>query len=429
MDIQILAVLQEGRARLCCVHTMHDIPFNPGRRRLLSSLLVGAGSALSLPRLPAADLPPLQSQGKLQEGLDGAWGRLRYYHFYLEAPEHLIRHFPPPGTQTRWSVPVAEAQALQAVFLEAGLDETARASLANPRHQFVTAGLHTLFPEPRLLTELLPAQRAHIYSYLARHSGNPYMANPVLFPAGDVDEWAQDTGLSSHLLSLIKKMSYPYGSILAFSDIPLLLSVCSSESEARNLVKRLTRSRTMIARIEVTDQTDATTLINYWSTGLGLRRNDIEPLILAAIRTRDVHMLDILHLLPPLPRKLLYTYPDLGLAVEGRFPDCHWTSLNFFNYSPESIYLDDALATSAILERFDRIDPPFQFGDILIFLSAEETAYHSCTYIAADLVFSKNGRNPLIPWTLCRLDELTDIYPATHGQAIRIQGFRTRARS
>jgi hypothetical protein len=407
--------------------TVHT--FNSGRRRLITALFGGTGSLLSAASKSDSSTPLLQSQGKLQESIDGPWGRLRYYHFYLEAPDHLIRHFPPPGTQTRWTVPVDKTGSLETVWHAAGLGEDIRKYLTNPRNIVVTDGLHTIFPEPQLLLAIQPEQRAQIYRYLARYSGNPYMANPVLFPAGNVDEWAQDTGLGSTLIDLIKKLSYPYGSILAFSDIPLLLSQCTRESEARNVVKRLTRSRTVIARIEVNDHTDQAALLDYWSTGLGLRRNDIEPLILSAIRTRDVQMLDILHLLPPLPRKLLYTYPDLGLAVEGRFPDCHWTSLNFFNYSAESIYLDDELATSAILERFERVLPPYQFGDILIFLSSDDTAHHSCTYIAADLVFSKNGRNPLIPWTLSRLEELTDTYPEAHGKSLRIQGFRARAPS
>lgn len=396
-------------------------PSLPGttRRGFLSLLPAAASASTSLP----------QSQGSLQEAVDGAWGRVRYYHFYLEAPEHLIRHFPPPGTRTRWTVPEGQGPALEAVLADAGLDESARAGLTGSGRLVKTSGLHSFFPEARHLLDLSPAQRARIYDHLARFPHNSYMANPILFPAGSVDEWARDTGLAGSTLDLMRRLSYPRGGILAFADVPLLLSQCSSESQARHLVKKLTRSRTVIARIEVGEDTDPAALIRYWSTGLELRRNDIEPLILSAIRTRDVRMLDILHLLPPLPRKLLYTYPDLGLAVEGRFPDCHWTSLNFFNYSPESIYLDDALATSAILERFDRVDPPFQFGDVLIYLSGDDVAHHSCTYIAADLVFSKNGRNPLVPWTLSRLADLADTYPSANGAPLRIQAFRARRAS
>ena len=406
--------------------TMSANPFHFGRRRLFSALFGGANTALAATTFSAAETATHQSQGSLQEAVEGPWGHLRYYHFYLEAPEHLVQHFPPPGTQTRWTVPVEDVDKLKSVLMEAGLDASVQASLTSPRNQFIANGQHTVFPETRILMNLLPEQRAKIYSFLALYSSNSYMGNPVLFPAGTVDEWAQDTGLDPTLIDTMKRLSYPYGKILAFADIPLVLSLCDRESDVRRLTKKLTRSRTVIARIEVTETTDPTALINYWSTGLGLRRNDIEPLILSAIRTREVKMLDILHLLPPLPRKLLYTYPDLGLAVEGRFPDCHWTSLNFFNYSAESIYLDDALATSAILDRFDRVDAPYHFGDILIFLADDGTAHHSCTYIAADLVYSKNGRNPLIPWTLTRLDELAETYPAAQGHSLKIQAFRPR---
>ena len=146
----------------------------------------------------------------------------------------------------------------------------------------------------------------------------------------------------------------------------------------------------------------------------------------AVVKTEGVDELDVLHLLPPLPRKLLYTYPDIDLAMDGRFPDCHWTSLNFFNYTAQSFFLNEKLATTAILERFDKVEPPYHFGDILMFMTENKEAVHSCTYIAADLVFTKNGRNIVIPWTLAHLKDIENLYAEADGRPMRITAYRAR---
>ena len=89
--------------------------------------------------------------------------------------------------------------------------------------------------------------------------------------------------------------------------------------------------------------------------------------------------------------------------AQGTLPDCHWTTLNFFNYAPQHYYLDTRNATNALLENFEKVDPPYRFGDVLMFMDTDGFARHSCNYLAADIVFTKNGRNPAIPWTLMEL--------------------------
>ena len=143
------------------------------------------------------------------------------------------------------------------------------------------------------------------------------------------------------------------------------------------------------------------------------------------IDTEGTNMIDLVHLLPALPRKLLNTYPDPGAARDGILPDCHWTSLNFFNYNEHPYLLDPRLATTAVLERFNAVAPPYKFGDILFFLDIDHgDAFHSCIYIADDIVFTKNGRNPLSPWVLMKVDQVRRIY--LHDANGRVQGYRTK---
>jgi hypothetical protein len=114
------------------------------------------------------------------------------------------------------------------------------------------------------------------------------------------------------------------------------------------------------------------------------------------------------------------------MAVDGVLPDCHWTALNFFNYNPEPIYLDEFFAASRLLAAFEPVEPPYRFGDAMVFLTEEMNAHHSCIYIAADLVYTKNGRSLYAPWTILHLKDVQSTYPDFEGKPLRIQGYRRK---
>jgi hypothetical protein len=106
-------------------------------------------------------------------------------------------------------------------------------------------------------------------------------------------------------------------------------------------------------------------------------------------------------------------------------PDCHWTSLNYLNYEPHGYLLDSRLATSKVLEDYQAVPPPYNYGDVLFILDdATGDAFHSCVFLAEDLVFTKNGRNQMAPWIISTLDDISRIYLSSrHGH---IQGYRRR---
>lgn len=116
----------------------------------------------------------------------------------------------------------------------------------------------------------------------------------------------------------------------------------------------------------------------------------------------------------------------MELAIMGRMPDCHWTSLNFFNHYARQYFLDTRLAADHVLNSYDRVAPPYEFGDVLMFLDAHGQAIHSCVYLADDIVYTKNGENLVSPWLLMKLDDVKSIYfPVNEGS---VQGFRIKAR-
>ena len=121
--------------------------------------------------------------------------------------------------------------------------------------------------------------------------------------------------------------------------------------------------------------------------------------------------MDLLHLLPSSVRRILYTFPDPTASRSGYLPDCHWSSLNFFNTQPLDRLADPVQATAYTLEKFTPVEPPYELGDVLFFTDKKTgDAYHSCAYLADDVVFTKNGRSPLQPWVLMRLESVKELY-------------------
>jgi hypothetical protein len=410
-------------------------PRSFSRRKLLSAtgaLAVGSmgGRGLraqdSVAASVAAASSELQTIGVLYDAATGPWGVLQYYYFYLEAPQHLIDAFPLPNPRTRWAVPVSEEKAFRTLLDDIFMSDEARVALADIANIGVADGLYAVFPPDFVITSLDPGARARLYLYLAQFESNPEIKDPIRIFSGSVDEWASGTEMRPELISLMKELSFVRHGLLNFADVSFLISQAVSQAEARLLQRYTSRVRTMVVRFDLKNLGDIEPLVEYWTTGLGLRRKQIEPLIQAGVITPGVSGLDLVHVLPPLARKLLYTYPDLSMAVEGKLPDCHWTSLNFFNYNPETLYLEELFAASGLLSDFDMVDEPYKFGDLLVFVTPEMNAFHSAVYIAADIVYTKNGRSLFAPWIVLHLRDVKRLYCEADGEALRIQGFRKK---
>lgn len=361
--------------------------------------------------------------GKIYHCKPGPWGDLEYYYIYLEAPERLVNHFDMPHSVSKWVFPGGTETELRALFQRAGLPSALQDYLLDPKHVVHEENLFTVFPPLPDLIAMTPEQRTVIYRELAKTELNEFHANPVFITSGFPDQWLAQSRLRTDLREVIKKMTYMRGQVLCFSDISAVLGMAQSDAEAHDLFKTMTRTRSLVLRLAVTKGADYKDIVRYWS---GTNRNkDIEPAILSAAETDNIDRLDCIHLLPSLPRRCLYGFPPAELAITGRMPDCHWTSLNFFNYTPRNYFLDTRLASLHVLENYNKTEPPYAFGDVLMFMTPEGNALHSCVYIADDIVYTKNGENMAIPWLLMKVGDVKRIY--SHEGQTSIQGYRLKS--
>ncbi|MEQ1850792.1 MAG: hypothetical protein ABMA01_04280 [Chthoniobacteraceae bacterium] len=351
----------------------------------------------------------------------GPWGTVEWHYIYLETPDWIVAEFPKPSTQPTWSFPDSSPEKVRAVFNNAGIAQgkvddwfaDKRAILKGPESI-------TLFPKVDDVERLSPSAREIVYAELAKSPRNEFHAEPFFILDRSIDEWLGIRKVRPEIRDVFERLIYKRGDVLAFSDFPVLMSYAKDAAESDDLMKLCTRIRAIMAYLRAETTTDLVAIEKYWSAGF--RRKDVLPMLESVSQLPGGGRLGFAHLLPAQPRKLLYTYPTFDLATAGKLPDCHWTTLNFFNYRTENTFLDTRLATSRVLQGYKKVEPPYAFGDALFFLGKDGDALHSCTYLCDDLVYTKNGGAMNAPWVISRIGTVQRLYGPSG--VTSVQGYR-----
>jgi hypothetical protein len=126
-----------------------------------------------------------------------------------------------------------------------------------------------------------------------------------------------------------------------------------------------------------------------------------------------VAALSVSYLLPTFARVRLYTYPYTWNDPSASRQDCFFTSMNFFNTSPDTNFFDRAYTARVIESEYERVEQAPTFGDVVALCSASGEMFHSCVYIAADFVFTKNGVDLEQPWVLMKMADMLMLYYPT----------------
>lgn len=398
-------------------HSLHLVLHSPISTVQLRVGLLSLGLGLACPSLPAqtpSSDAPAPSSSNLEKST-GPWGTLTKIPIFLDAPDSIIDTYPLPSSATRWSLPVSDTPNLPTILASLGLPNRLVDLLNQPTLQVRDSNWLHLFPPAEEVAILDPEVRSRLYLHLGNFEVNEFHRDPVYILTPTVEEWYRSSDLNPNLIAAIAKLAYRRGNVWAFSDLPYLINLTASEPEARRLFQSFTRTRSYLVKLVVSTDTDTESVRNYWSIGgKSFRLKALGPLLNSIKETRQTVELDISHIIPALPRKLIYNYQSPSFATKGIFPDCHWTSLNFFNYEPHEYLLDSRLATSKVIDDYLPVSPPYAYGDILFFLREDDgNAFHSCLFLADDLVFTKNGRNQLIPWIISTLKDVSSIYLAS----------------
>ena len=355
------------------------------------------------------------------ETKSGPWGDLQVRAVYLEPPDNILAVVSKPSSVTRWTFEQTTEKGVRAIMAKSGLPATLIDRLMGPT-QVVTNGNNlVVLPKVEDLVEIGEAPRSALYAELAKFSANEYHRDPVFIHGGDIDDWLSETEITKPQQELIRKLLWRRGSAVVFSDIQALLTLTKSQEEVTTVFRTITRIRSLLIELKLPLKVGRAGFIEYWSAG-SLNAERV-PFLSAITRRRAPQMVDITQFLPTLARRRVYTFPTAAMGLKGRLPDCHWTSLNFFEEDANDNYLDSAMASQHLLTAYEAIDPPYKFGDVLCFLDNGE-GLHTCVQVADDIVLTKNGESILAPWTLMSLKDVDDIY--RRSPDTRIQGYRLK---
>ncbi|MDF1823682.1 MAG: hypothetical protein P1U68_03510 [Verrucomicrobiales bacterium] len=365
------------------------------------------------PLNPEEPHEPLK-QKRLYQVAEGPWGDLEYYVVHLQAPLSWMEFIPIPSERTIWNFASSDPAEIIKLVNATGIGEF------KGRHWSVMGEFHAVpgepglgfIPDDDLILRISPIQRTALAKVLRANDLNRTYQEPVVIESGDALSWYQEAGLDSALAQKIASLCYRRGHTLVLSDAPYIVSTLATIEEQRAFIRATTRTRSLVLRLNIGNGDAYKEVADYWTSGH--KQKAVMPILESIAETPGVERLDIAHLLPPTPRKLLYTYPDLRSFLTIGERDCHWTSFNFFKSEPDAVLSERVMAEWLHLN-YEPVKGDLHYGDLLMLRNAETgEPIHSATFIAGDIVFTKNGRERLSPWILMRYTDMERRYKQDH---------------
>ncbi len=368
---------------------------------------------LGLPAEGQESVPKRKRHGVAHQIPQGPWGNLEYYLTYLRAPVRYTNLSKIPSSQTIWVFPDRGFQEARSLLLDAGVAEENLKWIDSTIS--VTAERTTyLYPPAPVIRNLSPGERLAITRLLGQWDENRSHALPIVIPENDLKAWFRRGGASENTAAHAASVCFPFEGVHLFTDPSYVVHHCTSIEEEQGFVRSLTMTSAILLRLRLDENSDAAALADYWSSGH--KHREITPILQAAIENREVEYLDVTHLLPPLPRKLLNTFPALEMGEEGSYPDSFWTALNFFSVEPNNWSLSHGFAAGLLETNYDSVQGPARFGDIVVlYRKKDNRVVHMAVYIAGDICFTKTGSGLRHPWILKRLGEWKEVN-SMHGE-------------
>jgi hypothetical protein len=269
-----------------------------------------------------------------------------------------------------------------------------------------------LMPAGDFLLSLNLETRRKLYLALAGQGVNLYLDYPYIFPSDTAEAIYTDTRLNPDDVALLKRLMYPNGDAQQLADYQFLLNQIPTADRRVALTRALSRQSAVLARLVVKPDTDIDKVASYWGNMPNVRITDVRPLLESLKQLPEGGSISLLYLLPKFARDRLYTFPLPPQAGEPTM-DCHWSTFNFSNETPDNRFNDPAYAVQYIQKNFYPIAAPSQYGDVLLLMNDKKEIKHSAVFLADDLVFTKNGNNYRQPWMLMRISDLLATYPNT----------------
>ena len=398
-------------------HTGNVFRFNLTGLIIFSLALLAGSSAITyklvaISRPKLADTFAMDTSDTTRSVHAGPWGELLMRDISLERPaEYLTEEVAKPQPQV-WQFNGLKPAAVKALLVKNGLSDAQASAALVPAACRETAAGTQLTPSADFLFSLTPANRQKLYPALAGFGLNLYLDYPYIFPAETIESIYEDARLHPDDVALLKRLVYPNGTAQQLADYQFLLNQIPTAERRVMLTRALSRQSAVLARLVVKPDTDIDKIAAYWSNVPNVHFTDLRPLLESLKQLPEGGNISLLYLLPKFARDRLYTFPQPPQPGEPTM-DCHWTTFNFSSETPDNRFNDPAFAVAYLQKNYYQIAAPSIYGDVLLLMNDKNEIKHSATYLADDLVFTKNGNNYRQPWMLMRISDLLATYPNT----------------
>ena len=263
------------------------------------------------------------------------------------------------------------------------------------------------------------ATHGRIAERLALDWRNRGYFKPFVQPEEDFGSWLENSGLSPVGKEALEAAVYHRDGMVCISDFAEIFSLLSDRKERDVFAGMLGSHPSLRVRLKLTSESDIENLSNYW--GVGGRQAQVAALLKGLQPLDESTLLEIVQLLPPMPRAKVNTYPR-----PGSMHNCAWSVLNFFADAPKGDYgAFDEL--SLFLDReFVEIPQPELLGDVVVFLDGDNQPTHTAVHVAGGVMFTKNGIGSEVPWNLVELGEVARMYGGS-SSAPKIRVYRAKS--
>lgn len=393
----------------------------PHFRRLCCHLI----NAASLFVLHGPISPPAAAQEVIpaeKTVTTGPWGSLEYYPIRLEPPTSQLWSslF---NERTVWNFGVLTETGALAELRGIGFsDEILTTLRTEGAWQRAKTGLEVAVPDS-VVESITSENRLALAEWL--HENNYDFFNRIIvnIEGGDFSAFTPDK-VRPEILELVKSYSFERNGVLSFMDLPYVIrKIGEGKEERETFIRTIFSTRSLVVRLIIDETTDLAAIVDYWAQGG--RASRVESMVKGVQATMGVDKIDIVHLLPPLPRRYLYAFSRLSDTGAHNTPDCFWASVHFFKRNPSPRVLDSLSLEHYLAHDFTEVPDgeELRFGDIVCLLRPDSDSFlHSYVHIADDIVFTKNGASYVHPFILTLKSDMMSRY--LHEGEFKIRVYR-----
>ncbi len=361
-----------------------------------------------LPRLPS---------GRVESLPAGPWGRLVSHEVTLFPPNHLLQSLDAPARDPVWTFyGTSKAAALRAVA-EAEMPAREKAALQAvfARAEPDSRGLLTVRPSRALALATPASVREKLFPKLVHGASAADYAQDIVFPTRlPPEQWFGSDLMSEQARQLAISLSYRNGSLTLLSDFGAFYHGIAAGGDRIAALRGLMRTPALVLLLERPTVEEAASLADYWRLD---QQKSVRGLLESFAASATMDHLDIIHLLPPLAREFMNVYARTPYGAPSA--SCYWTALNFHELQPDSRLLvtpqerfeQMPLVWEKLRRAYRRVEQAEQIGDLIAYRDKSNgDLRHVCSFVAAGVVFSKNGFGSVSPWCLMRLDDVDALY-------------------